>query len=114
MLPPEFQNNNIDCILCINMIHISPIESTSGLFNLAKNILRKDGLIFTYGPYSDNGNMVDSNKDFDVSLKSRNETWGIRSFQQVENIANEYDIILKEKIEMPSNNYTLIWEKNNL
>lgn len=55
-------NNNIDVIICINMIHISPWEATLGLMKLAKEKLsKKNGYLFCYGPYKVGGTAVESN-----------------------------------------------------
>ena len=50
-IPVGFLNRKTDCLICINMIHISPIEATQCLFKIANKILSQDGFLLTYGPY---------------------------------------------------------------
>ena len=76
ILSPIMRGGNVDFVLCINMIHISPIQSTYGLFKLSQICLRQNGIVFLYGPYRVNNFMVESNVAFDQSLKSRNSEWG--------------------------------------
>jgi hypothetical protein len=71
VFPPEFADGNVDIMICINMIHISPIACTHALFSMAGQMLRHGGVLLTYGPYRVNGTMVASNVAFDESLKGR-------------------------------------------
>ena len=52
-----------------------------------------------------------SNEEFDKSLKSRNALWGIRDIAECEAVANPHGLVLKERIDMPSNNFTLVWHR---
>lgn len=51
----------IDLIVCINMVHISPWSATIGLMKESGNRLQKDGLLYLYGPYRVNGKCTESN-----------------------------------------------------
>ena len=65
------------------MIHISPWSATLALCAGAARHLRAGGLLVTYGPYLQNGAAVQSNLDFDASLKRRNPAWGLRDLDDV-------------------------------
>lgn len=54
-------DDRIHLMVCINMIHISPWEATIGLFKVASTKLKKDGVLYCYGPYKENGTAVESN-----------------------------------------------------
>lgn len=54
-------DKELDLIICINMIHISPWDATRGLMKLAGNMLNKGGVLFCYGPYKEGGTAVESN-----------------------------------------------------
>lgn len=84
-----------------------------GLFKGSSHVLKSNGKLLTYGPYSDNRVITpQSNIDFNESLKSRNPAWGLRDITiQLVPTATKYNFILTEKIEMPSNNYLLVWSK---
>jgi hypothetical protein len=51
----------LDLIICINMIHISPWDATRGLMKVAGSNLRKGGILYCYGPYKVGGTAVESN-----------------------------------------------------
>lgn len=53
--------SSIDVVVCINMIHISPWDATVGLMKMAQTLLKKDGYLYCYGPYKENGAAVESN-----------------------------------------------------
>jgi hypothetical protein len=98
-----------DVLFCANVIHISPWAVACGLALAAKAKLLPDGLIYLYGPYLE-GNMTSvSNLEFDQSLRSRNPEWGVRSLDRVEALFNESGFVLARRIEMPSNNLSLIF-----
>lgn len=101
-----------DFILNINMIHISPWACTLALFEKAAHLLSPNGLLITYGPYADNGVISpESNVAFDLSLKSRNDQWGLRDIQDLKQVAITNGLKLDAIEEMPSNNKTLIWKR---
>jgi hypothetical protein len=103
-----------DVLLCINMIHISPWSSTPALFLAASALLRPGGVVFTYGPYRENGQMVPSNEAFDASLKSRDPSWGVRDLEEVAATAVAHGFHLLEdggKTYMPANNMLLAFIK---
>lgn len=108
-----FAFDSIDYIYNANMIHISPYECTIGLFENAGNYLKKDALMITYGCYSKDGKITpESNVAFNASLQQRNALWGIRDINDLVKLAEKNDLQLIDTIEMPANNYTLIWKKN--
>ena len=51
----------LDLVICINMIHISPWQATIGLMKTAAETLRTGGVLYCYGPYKENGTAVESN-----------------------------------------------------
>ena len=113
---PENWNldTDFDMITCFNMIHISPWNCTIGLLKGAQKYLKANGWLITYGPYSIDGKLEpESNIQFNESLKSRNELWGIRDMIDIEKNANMYGLVLKHKVSMPANNYCLLFQKEN-
>lgn len=115
-LPQCMNNNNVDIVLCINMIHITPFRCTRELFRNSSSILNNNssGYVLLYGPYRVNGFLVESNIEFDKSLKERNEEWGIRDLEEVQQIASEEgNFVLFEKVDMPANNLCVIFKKHD-
>jgi cyclopropane fatty-acyl-phospholipid synthase-like methyltransferase len=100
-----------DAIVCINMIHISPWSATHALCRGAARHLRAGGLLVTYGPYLQDGTAVQSNLDFDASLRRRNPEWGLRDLADVTRLASEHGLARRTVVPMPSNNLTVVFAK---
>lgn len=101
-----------DYMLNINMMHITPFDCSEGLFKNASKLLKPQGLMFTYGPYAENGVLTpESNVSFDKSLRSQNPAWGIRDISDLKKIAEQNSIELSEINNLPSNNKLLVWKK---
>lgn len=102
----------ITLITCINMIHISPFETTVGLFEGAEKLLPDNGELFLYGPYKRKGEIAPSNAAFDQSLKSRNEAWGVRDLDlEIMPLAAANNFELQTIVEMPANNLSVVFRK---
>ena len=102
----------VDAVLCINMVHISPWSSTHALFRGAARHLGSRGLVVLYGPYLENGTAVQSNLDFDASLKRRNAEWGLRDLDEVTRVAAGHGFTRQQIVRMPANNLTVVFVKS--
>mmetsp|Transcript_14524 Transcript_14524/g.21886 ORF Transcript_14524/g.21886 Transcript_14524/m.21886 type:complete len:283 (-) Transcript_14524:77-925(-) len=105
-------HNYFDLVTCINMIHIAPWEATVGLFECAGKTLRKGGILLCYGPYKIGGTAVESNLNFDRSLKSRDSRWGVRNLEDVIEVAKKEGLTFDSYIEMPANNLSVLFRKD--
>jgi SAM-dependent methyltransferase len=102
---------DLDAILCINMIHISPWSSTTALCVGAARHLNAGGVLVTYGPYLENGTAVQSNLDFDASLKRRDAAWGLRDLDDVTRVAAEHGLVRRQVARLPANNLGVVFAK---
>jgi hypothetical protein len=103
----------ITAILNINMIHISPWSACEGLMAGAGKILPAGGLLYLYGPFLQEGKpTAPSNLAFDTSLRDRNPEWGLRSLETVAQVAEKAGFKLREVIEMPANNLSVVWNRH--
>ena len=101
-----------DAIVSINMIHIAPWAASLGLFAGAGRLFRTGGLLFLYGPFMRNGeHNAPSNAAFDESLKAHNPSWGLRDIADLERLAEASRLRLRETIEMPANNMSLVFSR---
>lgn len=101
-----------DAVLCINMIHVSPWESTEALFRGASRVLGHGAPLVTYGPYRLHGaHTAPSNAAFDESLRSRNPAWGVRDVDELGALAQRTSFLLDQRFDMPANNMTLVWRR---
>jgi hypothetical protein len=103
--------SDLDVIYCANMIHIAPWEAALGLVNGASKLLKAGSRFILYGPFLEGGETAPSNLQFDVSLKSRNPSWGVRNLEDVKHIFSEAGFTHSARIVMPKENRTLIFTK---
>jgi len=103
---------DIDMIVCVNMIHITPWSTTEGLFRGAARLLAEDSLLITYGPYRFSGKFTaPSNKEFDASLRARNPEWGVRDVDDLAKLAESFGFDLEGEVPLPANNHALVFHK---
>ena len=105
--------NPCEGMVSINMIHIAPFDAARGLFAGAGALLKNEGRLFLYGPFSRNGvHSAPSNEAFDASLKSRDPRWGVRDLDlEIMPLAAAASLFLVAIEEMPANNLSVIFER---
>lgn len=107
-------NSPITAIVNINMIHISPWSACLGLMAGAGRILPPDGILYMYGPYKQGGkHTAPSNEAFDMSLRQQNPQWGVRDLDEVVAAASSQQLSLLKTVEMPANNLSLVFKRDN-
>jgi hypothetical protein len=113
--PEIWPIGEVDAMLCINMVHISPWAATLGLLHGAARVLPENGLLYLYGPYFREGiETAPSNVAFDESLRARDPAWGLRWVHEVEDSARSDGLALDRVVEMPANNLSLIFRRGPL
>lgn len=101
-----------DAVVAINMIHISPWEATLGLMTGAAHLLPPGGVLYTYGAYKRGGrHTAPSNETFDAWLKQIDPRYGVRDLEAVEDAARARGLALRDIIEMPANNFSVVFER---
>lgn len=101
-----------DAVVAINMIHYSPWGSTRALFEGAARVLGKSGIVYLYGPYRRDGrHTAPSNEAFEQWLKARDPSFGVRDLGEVETQARESRFVLREIVDMPANNLSLVFAR---
>jgi len=110
--PASWPAGPYEAVVCINMIHIAPWAATEGLMAGAARVLAPGGRLILYGPYLEaDVETAPGNVSFDESLKSRNPAWGIRDLTAVTALAAANGLAFAERIAMPANNLTVLFEK---
>ncbi len=108
----HLQSQDIQAIVNINMIHISPWQACLGLIAGAKSLLPVGGILYLYGPFKQNGQHTSSsNAEFDRSLREQNPEWGVRNLEDVITVATTQNFGLKTVQLMPANNLSVIFER---
>jgi SAM-dependent methyltransferase len=97
-------------IISLNMIHIAPWQAALGLLAGAGRMLRPDGILYLYGPFMRSGaHTTPSNAAFDADLKRRDPGWGVHDIDDLVREAAPHGLELREVIEMPANNLSLVF-----
>ena len=101
-----------DAVVAINLIHVAPWSATLALFEGAKALLSTQDVLFFYGPYRRFGRHTSqSNAQFDLDLRTHNLEWGLRDLEAVSDVATGTGFILAETVQMPANNFSLVFRK---
>ena len=101
-------------VFCANVIHIAPWRVAEGLLAGAGRALRGDGLLILYGPFKRDGQHTAlSNAVFDTSLREADADWGVRDIADLEKLAAQNGLALRETVEMPANNLILVFVREN-
>lgn len=100
-------------IFCINIFQVAPISIADGMMKCAAHLLKDDGFLLIYGPFQVEGQFsTDSNKSFHETLSSVGvPEWGLKDIADLKKAAANHGLELQEKIDMPSNNFSLIFGK---
>ncbi|CAG9764391.1 unnamed protein product [Ceutorhynchus assimilis] len=106
-------DNDFDYILNVNMFHVSPFSCSVGFFKYGGQVLKNNGLIFTYGALMIDGVIEpQSNIDFDRNIRARDPSCGLRDIRDLQKLAAENGITLKHMYDLPANNKCCVWVKN--
>jgi hypothetical protein len=109
---PTWPITRADAVVCINMIHISPWSASEGLFRGAGRVLPPGGVLYLYGPFQEHGrHTAPSNEVFDASLRARNPEWGVRDLDEVSELALRNGLQMIERIAMPANNLSVVFQR---
>ena len=74
--------------------------------------MRPNGVLFFYGPFMLGGtHTAASNAAFDADLKRRDSRWGVRDVDDLVGEAATHGLELREVVEMPVNNLSLVFVK---
>jgi hypothetical protein len=109
---PDWSVARADAVLCINMVHISPVEASEGLAAGAARLLSPGAPLILYGPYlEDDIEPAPSNLAFDADLKARDPRWGLRPVAWIDDLARRHGFGRTRRAEMPANNLMLVYRR---
>jgi len=105
------QPKSFAALFCINIFQVAPISIADGMMECAANLLTDDGILLIYGPFQVEGSFTtDSNKEFHDTLSSAGVSeWGLKDVADLKKAAANHGLELKEQINMPANNFSLIF-----
>ncbi len=101
-----------DAVYAINVLHVASIAAVDGAAAISSRALKPGGLFAIYGPFKLDGEYTSSsNEAFDRSIRRMNGAWGLRDVRDLENAMNAHGMVLREKLDMPANNFLLLFKK---
>ena len=107
---PEWPIDRADAVLCINMVHISPVAAAEGLLAGAARLLERAAPLILYGPFLEaDVDTAPSNLAFDASLRARDARWGLRSVEWLDELAASNGFRRTRRVAMPANNLVLVY-----
>lgn len=110
---PHWPTDRADALLAINLVHISPWESSLGLLDGAARLLAPGAPLILYGPWIEEGvPTAPSNLAFDADLRARHCRWGLRCVSDFVREAEPRGLVLAERRAMPANNIMLRLERH--
>ena len=101
-----------DALYTANTLHIISWPLVIKFFEgISKNVISK-GSVCIYGPFNYQGQFTsESNANFDIWLKERDEQSGIRNIEDILILAGSADLVLIDDHVMPANNRLLVFLK---
>ena len=108
----EWPIERADAVICINMCHIAPWAATEGAVHGAARLLQQGNSLIFYGPFVQRDvETAQSNVDFDAVLRARNSEWGLRSVENVIEVARHSHFELGRIVQMPANNLVVTFRR---
>ncbi len=108
---PSAADSRFDAIFCINIFQVAPISIAEGMMQCAASVLQPAGFISIYGPFMVDGKYTtESNASFDNEVRGAGVAeWGLKDVADLRAAAARHGLKLQEQIDMPANNFTLIF-----
>ena len=99
------------CYTC-NTFHIIGMHSIQSIFEGCKQVLHASGKLCVYGPFSVNGaHTSQGNFQFNQQLRASDPASGVRDLQELDAIAKRAGFSPCRHIDMPANNFFVVWER---
>ena len=110
---PDGKDKLYDVIFVVNLFQVAPVAIADGIAHIGANVLKPAGFIAIYGPFKLDGKYTTpSNEAFDQEiLAARVPEWGLKDIRELERAAIKYGIVLKKQVDLPANNFLLIFGK---
>jgi cyclopropane fatty-acyl-phospholipid synthase-like methyltransferase len=108
----EWPADVYDGVFSANTTHIMCWSAVECMFAGIGKLLGPRGRFCLYGPFNyGNRYTSHSNQRFDLWLKSRDASSGLRNFEDLNELAGKHGLLLRSDHQMPVNNRLLVWEK---
>jgi Protein of unknown function (DUF938) len=108
---PDPKDRLYDVIFVVNLLQVAPVAIADGIAQVAARVLTEDGFVAIYGPFKVDGKYTTaSNEAFDKEiLAAKVPEWGLKDAKDLEKAANAHGIALKKILDLPANNFILVF-----
>ena len=108
---PDGKNKLYDVIFVVNLFQVAPVAIADGIAAIAARVLKPTGFIAIYGPFKVDGKYTTpSNEAFDQEiLAAKVPEWGLKDVRDLERAAVKHGIVLNKQLDLPANNFLLIF-----
>jgi len=109
----SWPGQEFDAVYSSNTAHIMSWEAVCAMFAGVGKVLRSHGAFYLYGPFNESGKFTaPSNEAFDRDLRARDPVMGLRDIEALDTLANDHQMVLRTRFQMPANNQLLVFRKN--
>ncbi|HTV32683.1 MAG TPA: DUF938 domain-containing protein [Methylocella sp.] len=110
---PDPNGKLYDVIYVINLFQVAPVAIIDGIAQVAQRVLKPEGFLAIYGPFKVDGKYTtSSNEAFDKEILAANVSeWGLKDVRDLEKTANIHGIKLKKQLDLPADNFILVFGK---
>jgi len=99
---------SVDAVYSANTLHIMGWVEVEAMFRGVDAVLTPHGVVCIYGPFRYAGRYTsDSNRDFDLMLKERDPSSGLRDLTELSALAGRHALQLRVDHDLPANNRLL-------
>jgi len=100
--------SSLDAVFASNLTHISPLSAAAALMRSARAHLRSGGALLLYGPvFLPGERRPDGNAAFDRELQQRDPSFGVRTLEELDDLATRTGLLRAEVRRMPVDNVML-------
>jgi cyclopropane fatty-acyl-phospholipid synthase-like methyltransferase len=99
---------SVDALYSANTLHIMSWVEVEAMFRGVDAVLSPHGVVCIYGPFRYEGRYTsESNRDFDLMLKDRDSSSGLRDMTDLGALAGRHSLRLRVDHDLPANNRLL-------
>lgn len=112
VLKEHWPGSTFEAVYSANTAHIMPWKAVQAMFAGVASHLISGARFYLYGPFNINGAYTSpGNAQFDTQLRRQDRQMGIRDMNDIEALADNYQMDLEQKTAMPANNFLLVFRK---
>ena len=102
LMAPAWRRRRAEALLCVNVLHVAPIDRAAALFAGAAEVLYRGGILVVYGPFAHRGSPWESRLlRLDRELRAADPSLGVREVESLLLEAASHGLSLTEELKMP-------------